>query len=441
LLIYRYIIKAHILPFVTAFATIIFVFTFQFIYKYIDQLLGKGLDWWVITQLITLNLAWMVTLSVPMAVLISTIMAFGMLSSNNESTVIMASGISPFKMILPVIIISVILCYLLILFNNNILPEANHRTKVLMTDIQRTKPVFVIEPGRFTDDINGYNLLINKTYANSNKIEGVYIIDNSDRDYYNTVKADSGVIKFSADGNKIILDLYNGEIHQLKKQSILEDYRRIRFQHHIVTINADGFGFTRSRESEFSRGDRELSADSMKKIINAIIKSENDGVLNLAIQSVKLASEFCNINYNINPEDSATLQKEIQGLLNRHKALIGAVYNQPAVREANQRTINMYLVEIYKKYSIPFACVVFVLIGAPLGMKIKRSGFGVASGTSLGFFLIYWVFLIGGEKLADRQIISPFISMWSANVILGIIGLYLIFGNNINFAKVLRLSK
>jgi lipopolysaccharide export system permease protein len=142
MLIYRYILKAHFAPFFISFFIIIFVFTFQFIFKYIDNLVGKGLSWWVISQLITLNLAWMVTLAGPMAVLVATLMAFGSLSSTNETTVMQVSGLSTIKLIFHVLLFSGVMCYGLILFNNKVLPEANHRTRVLMTDIQRTRPTF-----------------------------------------------------------------------------------------------------------------------------------------------------------------------------------------------------------------------------------------------------------------------------------------------------------
>jgi lipopolysaccharide export system permease protein len=94
------------------------------------------------------------------------------------------------------------------------------------------------------------------------------------------------------------------------------------------------------------------------------------------------------------------------------------------------------MVEIHKKYSIPFACVIFVLIGAPIGIVMRKGGFGIAAGMSLAFFLLYWIFLIGGEKLADRELLSPFLSMWAANVLLGIIGLYFTFRQSIHFKKI-----
>lgn len=429
--LYLYILRNHLFPFLISFFVIVFVFTFQFIYKYIDILVGKGLSWWIILQLISLNLAWMVTLAVPMAVLISTLMAFGMMSSNNETVAMTASGISPSRLILPVIVSASILCYGLIVFNNRILPEANHRTKILLSDIQRTRPVFILEPGRFSEDINGYSILVSKTYPNSNIIEGVFIIDNSGSVFFNTLTADSGQINFSSDNLKMIIELYNGQIHQISRKNPSGNYRKVDFTYHIVSVEAASFNFTRSDESAFTRGDRELSADSMRKIISNIKKTENEETNNTIILAQQLANEFVRVSYIDNKKDSLHLTP----LINRFKSLKNKIYNMQTYSESNRRQINMYLVEIYKKYSIPFSCIVFVLIGAPLGIITRRGGFGVASGISLGFFLLYWICLIGGEKLADRQIISPFISMWFANFILGLIGVYLIFRNNINFIR------
>lgn len=383
----------------------------------------------------------MVTLAGPMAVLIATLMAFGSLSSSNETTVMRASGLSPFKLLFPVLLFSGILCYGLILFNNKVLPEANHRTRVLMTDIQRTRPTFVIEAGRFSDDISGYNLLARKTYENSNKLEGVFIIDNSNPVYSNTLTADSGQINFSKDYTKIILDLYNGEIHQIDKKNPNGSYRKIEFDKHIVSIDAQGFGFSNSDEGAFTRGDRELSADSMRNIVNNINNSFNSDIQNSALQVQNLAIEYSRVNYDTTKLDSA--QKsinvlKIQSILNRYKGYKNKYLTQKQVQQANQKQADMYLVEIYKKYSIPFACVVFVLIGAPLGMITRKGGFGVAAGMSLGFFLLYWACLIGGEKLADRELLSPFLSMWVANIILGLAGVYLVFRDSLNIKRLFK---
>lgn len=138
MILYKYILKSHIGPFLFAFATVVFLFLFQFIYKTIDQLVGKGLSIWLIVQLISYNMAWIVTLAVPMAVLVATLMAFGNLASTNELTIIKAGGISLRRMMIPVILCSIILFYLMVKFNNEVLPEANHQARVLLGDISRT---------------------------------------------------------------------------------------------------------------------------------------------------------------------------------------------------------------------------------------------------------------------------------------------------------------
>jgi lipopolysaccharide export system permease protein len=436
-LIYKYILKSHIAPFFLSFFIIIFVFTFQFIMKYIDNLIGKGLSWWVIFQLITLNLAWMVTLAGPMAVLVAVLMAFGSLSSTNEITIMRTAGMTTFRLILPILIFSAILCYLLILFNNNVLPEANHRTKVLMADIQRTKPTFVIEAGKFTDNIGGYNLLVKKTFPESNRIEGVFIIDNLNAAASNFLTAEYGDISFSGDQSTVILNLYKGEIHHLNKKDVYEDYRVIKFERHVVNIDAQGFGFNKSDVNALSRGDRELSADSMRGLVNSI-KANYEAEKNRLNESIKkLALEFFNLT---RPEKSdslalARVYSYFQTLMNKYNGLKSQVLNQKQFDASTQKQIDVYLVEIYKKYSIPFACLVFVLVGAPMGIRVRKRGFGVAAGISLGFFLLYWASLIGGEKLADREFISPLAGMWTANIVLGLIGIYLVFFRDVVWLK------
>ncbi|MBK7158940.1 MAG: LptF/LptG family permease [Ignavibacteria bacterium] len=139
-----YITKSLIGPFIFALSVVIFVFLFQFLIKSLDQFVGKGLSIWLIIQLISLNLAWMLTLAVPMAMLVSSLMAYGSLASGNEITIMKASGISLPRLMIPLIVFSFVMFYLMIRFNNDILPEANHRARILLFDISKTKPTFIL---------------------------------------------------------------------------------------------------------------------------------------------------------------------------------------------------------------------------------------------------------------------------------------------------------
>ena len=441
MLVYRYILKAHIGPFVFALMTMIFLFLFQFLMKSIDQLVGKGLSIWVIIQLISLNLAWMLTLAVPMSVLVAVLMAFGTLSSNNEITIIKASGISLPKMMTPVIIFASIITYFMILFNNNVLPEANHQARMLLSDISRTKPTFFLESGKFSDDIGGAKIFVRKTFENSNELEGVYIYDYSNQVNRNLITAEKGSIGFTNDFKFIVMNLQNGEIHQLNNLDYANKYRKVEFEKHRIILDAAGFGFQRSSENALIRGDRELSAKDMNRIldsINANRKKGSENFINKTLTDVYKISKIFFIDTSLSKTPVTTEIKKTQKseytpfdsipfLYREILSKKDQIRNQVMIENQTDKQIDTYEVEIYKKYSIPFACLVFTLIGAPLGYRVRRGGFGIAAGFSLFFFLLYWASLIGGEKLADRDIVSPFLGMWLVNVILGLFGLYLMF--------------
>ena len=433
--LYFHILRAHAGPFAFALITVMFIFLLQFIMKFIDQLVGKGLSMWVIGELMTLSLAWMVVLAVPMAVLVSSLMGFGTLSSHNEITAMKASGMSLYRMIAPVAIAALLLTYGMVIFNNDILPEANHRVKVLMVDIRRQKPTLTIVPGLFSQDISGYSILARKTFEHSNDLEGVTIFDYTDPSTNVVVTATRGTVSFTPDYRKLILDLYNGEIHRLGIQN-MQEYRKLHYERHRIVMNAEGFDFERSNENAFSRGDRELSAQAMQHLVDSLelINAQAQEEVLRRTSTVEVPWRMMHAPLVRSPkglpvqQDAVSRRREaITVALNRVRSTMNSIDNQTTMIRYNQDQINQYVVEINKKFSIPVACFVFVFIGAPLGIMARRGSFGVAASLSVGFFLLYWASLIGGEKLADRVLISPWIGMWIADIFLGLLGAYLTF--------------
>jgi lipopolysaccharide export system permease protein len=424
-----YLLRAHIGPFVFSFCTIIFLFLLQFVVKFIDQLVGKGLSGWVIIELIALNLAWMVVLAVPMSVLVATLMGFGELSSRNEITAMKASGMSIYRMIAPVFIAASVIAVLLVMFNNDVLPEANHRLRTLMSDIRRKKPTFALVPGLFSQDISGYSILVRKTFEKTNDLEGITLFDYTNPGNNVVVTAERGKISMSADYRKLIMDLQDGEIHELDLQK-MSAYRRMRFTQHRIAMNVEGFDFERTAEGTFTRGDRELSAQAMIAIVDSLERIRADGETRLAqILDREMEHQLRGgpappTPGGLRPQPGAT---PTEAALYRARSLSATVQNELSTIAFLGKQIDQYKVEIHKKYSIPAACLVFVFIGVPLGIMARRGGFGIAATLSLGFFVLYWAFLVGGEKLADRDITSPFWGMWSANILLAIIGIYLTF--------------
>ncbi len=391
--------------------------------KFADKLVGKGLDSWVIIQLILYNLAWMVVLVVPMAVLVATIMAFGAMSQNNEIAILKASGISLYKMILPPLFTSVIVALLLIYFNNKIYPDANHAARLLMEDITRKKPTLSLVPGVFSQEIPNYSILVRKIDESTNELKDITIYDYSYQPKINIVTAEQGKIYLARNNKKLMMDLHNGEIHETDNNDELL-YRKLRFTRHKIALPAEQFTFEQSTLGG-PRGDRELGAPEMIKIVDSlkIIENEYRFNFNQQVDRILISPDLKQTQISENNLFPKFIYTQVKQRISRDQYSINSNIQR---LKYIKNDINRFWVEIHKKYSLPFACIVFILIGAPLGTMTRKAGFGIAAGISLVFFLIYWAFLIGGEKLADRGLLSPFLGMWSANIVLGILGILLL---------------
>jgi len=323
----------------------------------LGRIAGKGLDFYIIIEFFFVNLAWILTLAVPMAVLIAVLMAFGRMSSENEITALKASGVSIFQLLKPTIMFGIIIGLILFWFNDQMLPKFNHRARLLKTDIARKMPTMNIQEGVFIFDVPNIVLKAAKVNNETSRLVDVVIFDESDRKYITSILAEEGELAFSYEDEKFLLTLYDGSIHRMERRDE-SSYQETRFETAIFRFDVPNLLLER-RESSY-RGDRELtSAEMMAKV------------------------------------------KEMK-----------------AADPPNQSRINVYLVEINKKFSIPAACIVFTLIGVPLGIMFRAGGLGVSGGVSVFFFLLYWICLIGGEDLADNNTIPPWLGMWSANIII-----------------------
>ena len=429
----RYILRAHVGPFIFGSSIVIFLFLMQFVIRAIDELVGKGLDVWVIIQLIILNLSWMAVLAIPIGVLFSTLMAFGNMAAAHEVTIIKASGGSLIRMMLPVILAGAILTTGLFWFNDRVLPEANHQAKILMSDIKRKKPTFSLESGRFSSDLDGYTILTRQVDSLTGDLFGVTIYDHRKVNMLNVVSADTGQVKFNNDFTKLVLTLYDGEIHQMEPGGV-KSYRVIDFKKHIISIPASGFSFERTDEDVMSRGDREMRIADMRKItVDSDKKSdEATGRINLELQEhfgylsgLPDTSKQKIINFGDIKMPKLT-EKEILTRVNKRLGFLRSKIQSDLYQENEYtRRSRQYEVEIQKKYAIPFACLVFVFVGCPLGIITKGGNFGISAAITLGFYIIYWVCLIGGEKLADRGFLSPVFSMWLGNIVIAVMGIIL----------------
>jgi lipopolysaccharide export system permease protein len=433
----RYIIKEHLTPFIMALLVLLFILLANFLLRSMDRFMGKGLDFSLIMEYVFLNLAWILALAVPMAILVATLMAFGRLSSDNEIAAMRSVSVSYFMLMTPAMLLGCIIAGLMMYFNNQILPEMNHRARMLSSDISRKRPDLDFDVGYFIDAIPQYNFLLGS--RDGEVFQDITIFSSKEARKQQTIIASSGTISAVDDG--VVLHLLDGVIHEYTGNE-QNEYRQIYFEKYQVVIPVDNMVMSR-RDSKI-RGDREMTfamiKDKIKSFEVKIINTHNRIRNRLINEAEKL---------NITPEiDSLTAInpiittqalsyyelviadsiKKVKGgsiarVERRLKNLSRGIESDFSLINSYKNSINKYLVELHKKFSIPFASIIFILIGAPLGMMARKGGFAVSMAFSLGFFIIYWMFLIGGEEFADRGLLSPVLSMWLPNIVLGIFGI------------------
>jgi len=402
----------------------------NFFLRAIDRFLGKGLSALTIFEYLFLNLAWIVALAVPMAVLIATLMAFGRMSEDNEINAMRASGISFTSILKPALIFGLIICLSLTYFNNYILPEMNFYARLLQGDIHKKRPGLDIEPGHFINSIPDYSMIIRKD--NNGVMEDVRIFSKENQKIQTSIYSLTGELEMLDDA--IVLMLYDGEIHELDLNDY-KSYRRINFKEHKIIIPADDMMLARRDTS--NRSDREMTVPMMldkkanynkrsdrvkNRIGRAFNKVIGDSLVPISLDDALLKMD----NYRAEMLDDKKLTSVEQRQQERKlKSLERQMNNEYRLIQNYQKSQNKYAVEIHKKFSLPIACILFVLVGAPLGTLTRKGGFIVAISMGFGFFLIYYIFLIGGEELADRNRVSPFVGMWTPNFLLLITGIYL----------------
>jgi lipopolysaccharide export system permease protein len=442
----RYIYRELLFPFFFSIGAVTFVLLLNFLIKSVDRLLGKGLSFRVIFEFLYLNLAWIIAMSVPMAVLVAALMSYGRLAEDNEITAMRSSGISFLTILGPGIVFGTVVAVLMVFFHNNVLPDFNHKARLLTGDIYRKRPGLNIEPGYFMEDIPDYSIYVKE--KSGDHLRKITIYSKDSQTVQTTIYADSGYVV--VDGNTVLFTLYNGEIHELGLEN-LQDYRRTDFQKHRIAIPVDNLMLER-RESA-RRGNREMTIGMMRENvrkytlerdkvyvkIDKLLTSELDTV---GIRNLEKIKQLISLKKQQNLRSIEKVQAEVKNRrLNSLQSRLTGEFN---LAFSYQKQVNIYSVEIHKKISIPFACIVFMLIGAPLGVMTRRGGIAMAAVLSILFFLIYYVFLIGGEELADMVIIPPFWAMWTPNILLFAVGIFLIYYTTweqkiINFARLPRL--
>ncbi len=422
-------------PFLGALFVFSFIFLVQYLISQIDKLVGKDLGFMVISEFMILSLAPIFAEVVPVAVFIAVLMAFGRFAEDNEITAWRASGINFGRILVSSILFATIIAAAMLFYNNSILPDANHKYKLLRQDIAYKHPDINFDAGYFLDDIPDYRILIREKH--DDKLYDILVYHDADN-VQETIWAKSGKLEIL--GDKVILSLEEGEYHEFL-QDRSKEYRRSSFDKYRMVVAVQNLELRR-RDSKF-RSDREMSIKDMVKKVkeyrslqgkselnilknlavagfdtSGVVPQEGLRIVDLAIKDVKDSSAM----EGLNKKEKKALRERLRGLENTKMRVRSFRNMERRYRQAESK----YLVEMHKKVAMPISAIIFVLIGAPLGMIVRRGGLGTSGFISLAFFLIYWGILMTGERLADRLMMAPWLAMWGGNIIFAILGMILV---------------
>jgi lipopolysaccharide export system permease protein len=466
-IINRYVLREHVGPLLFALTALTSLLLLNYIAKRFGQLVGKGLEWSVIAEFFFLSVPFTVAMTIPMAVLVAVLYAFSRLAAENEITAFKASGVSVRRLLAPVLLAACVLAVLMIGFNDQVLPRANYRLSILQGDIFRKKPTLALR-ARVINRVGDGKLWIRANRIDpSGGMREVVIYNFSNPERPNTVFADSGTLGMTPDQRDLALVLFTGTVEEYPRAEPGR-VQRTRFTRNQVMVRDVGNQLERS-EGEQAKGDREMTICEMQARYDQ--QAKEYAVLNRRLDSLAAAARragqevalprrsttysenglgalYCRllrrldvpvafaatVQDSVTPvpgkprlpaptPDAAAARAAPAGLTAGAAAIIDAISVQA---ELSRDSLNQFDVEIQKKFALAVACVIFVLLGAPIALRFPRGGVGLVIGVSLGVFATYYVCLIAGETVADKGYLPPFAAMWAANVIFGLVGLVLL---------------
>jgi lipopolysaccharide export system permease protein len=435
-LLERYLLRQLLKPFVLGVSVVTFLFAMDFIFDYLDLFLGKGISALIVLKLFFLGLGWILALSIPCGVLVGVLVAYGRLAQDNEVVAIRASGINLLRIFAPAIWASLIVACGLALFNNYVLPDMNHAYANLMLAVNKKRPTAEIQEGVFIDDFDGYVIFIGRLNDRTGEMRDVLIHDFSrDEESARVITARRGELRFNPELATLSLLLEEGELHEAQ-DSEGPLYHKMEFGRQRFDILGARTVLEETRNR--SRGQREMSIQQMKARVEELDgdrqRYEERSMELLGKIGVQSLGQLPGMATE--PSWYAPLLARLGAARERPPALPDSFWTPQRRRLAEEgkvaamqaraawKRMNQYRVEIQKKLAIPFACIVFALLGAPLGIRARRGGLAAAF-LSVGFLLFYYLCLLGGEQLADRGYLAPWISMWLANLVLGILGIWI----------------
>lgn len=427
-------------PWVLTFLIALFVLEMQFLWKYIDDLVGKGLDTWIIVKLMVYVSVTLVPLALPLAILLSSIMTFGNLAEQYELTACKAAGVSLQRIMRPLIITALIISCGAFLFSNNVLPVANLKMNALLYDVRQQKPALLIKEGIFYNGIDGYSIKIGRKDPDGQTLHNLMIYDHSfNRGNTKLVIAERGTMMMSEDERFLLLNLYKGASYEERedpKHAQSRPLMRTEFDEEKIRFDLSSFKLTRTNEQLFKDNYQMLNLKQLTRSADSIALSIRDKESQFsAYIAPVLSADISRLGHSARPlasgNDLLSSFPDDKRSAIASSALFGARNVKSMADDSKQdlqiknKSLRKHRIEWHRKFTLSFACLILFFIGAPLGAIIRKGGLGMPVVVSILFFVTYHVISISGEKFAREGVIPPWRGMWTSSLILLPIGIFL----------------
>jgi lipopolysaccharide export system permease protein len=430
-----------------------FILLMFFLFKYVDDLIGKGFEWYVILELMFYAAAAQVAMALPLAVLLSSIMTFGTLGENYELVAIKSAGVSLQKAMMPLFVVIIMLSVSAFLFSEYMLPKTNLKFGSLLWDIRNKKLAFLIKEGVFNNSIPGYSIRVDKKWDDG-RLEGIMIYQANDKnDIANIIMAKEGTMNKTPDNNTLLLNLKDGVRYEeapgkTSYYNPRQELYRMRFKQTNVTFDLSSFKMSTTDQNSFRGNNAMLNLkglihkkDSLTKELDSVNRSSKEnigsyykqnnytkGYTKIKIKPLVIKGDILN---TIPKDDRAMVAQSALDIAN-------AVYQSALTRKADHldRSINLIKIDIeyWKKYTLATSCILLFFIGAPLGAIIRKGGMGLPVVMAVIFFLIYHIISTVSEKSAVQGNLQPVAGAWMAIILLSPLAAFLTYKATVDSA-------
>ncbi len=418
------------------FSLSLFVFLLQFLWKQIEQIIGKGLGIEVILELVAYACATLVPMALPLALLLASIMTMGNFGEKYELVAMKAAGVSLWRVLRPLIVLSCLLSIMAFFFSNKVIPVANMKLRTIMYEVKTKKPTLNIKPNQFYSEIENYTIRIGSKDKEGVNMKDIIVYDHSkDMGNVNVTIADSGQMYATADGNTLIFRLFSGSTfdENVEGENIIKrPLMRLNFKEQVLRFDISDFAYQEADENRYENHYKMLDIEALNRNLDTLHSKENvlkESICRIAKENFSIEAKDNGLEENFYSKLNSLPSERLRDIENITANKIEYVYNEmngSILRlSSDSEMVRRHQIELHRKFTLSVACLILFFIGAPLGAIIRKGGMGMPIVVSALAFIIYYIVGTMGENAAIQEEIPIWVGMWLSTFVFLPIGLFL----------------